>query len=292
MSDRVCIRGCTVRDVHFATCRDFGLKEAAERAIAAGVPNFAYVPTCKGCAPRECRDGSLICDACFGRASWLVDRAPELLVRIRTKADPRSARAGGEHKRTRPVRAPDVVDPDFMDAIIAVQAAVGTDVRGLSNDAQAVAWLGYAVLDRHPLAQDGTRDTWSMQDVMDRWGLEDRPEPHRFVFPDDDVTEVEVIPVREWFDPLVTVIDAARMRGVNERTARKWVTKGLVGPVARRREGRTTVTSAHASRWFAVRPCLIGHPGAWCTRVDGHEGDCVLRPGERPKPRPVASADG
>lgn len=283
MSDRVCVRGCTVRDVHFATCRDYGLREAAERAVAAGVPGVAYVPTCKGCAPRECRDGSLICDTCFGKARWLTDHAAELLVRIETKVDPRSARAGGENMRTRPVHAPEVVDSDSLDAMTAVRAAIGVDVQGMANDMEAVEWLGWAVLDRHPVHEDGTRDAWSVQDAMDRWGLEDKT-PHRFVFPDDGDGEEPAVAVREWFDPLLTVLEAAQLRGVNERTARKWVTKGLVGRVAKAKEGRQVVTRAHMSAWFNISPCPLVHEGQWCTRVDGHDGPCNLRPGTRPQP--------
>lgn len=270
MSDRVCVRGCTQRDVHWATCERSG----PEWQAASGA--------CPGCAPRECRDGSLICDTCFGKARWLTDHAAELLVRIETKIDPRSARTGGENKRTRPVHAPEVVDSDSLDAMTAVRATIGADVQGMANDLEAVEWLGYAVLDRHPVYEDGTREAWSVQDAMDRWGLEDKATPHRFVFPDDGDGEEPAVAVREWFDPLLTVLEAAKLRGVNERTARKWVTKGLVGPVAKAKEGRQTVTRAHLSAWFNVNPCPIVHDGEWCTRVDGHDGACTLRPGTRP----------
>ncbi|MDF2046198.1 hypothetical protein P2P98_08510 [Microbacterium sp. Kw_RZR3] len=193
----------------------------------------------------------------------------------------------------------------MIDAIHAVEAAVrffGSDITDVSNDADAMAWLGPLVLDRHVPDADGVREGWSVRDAVDRWGVE-RRDSHRFVFPgrlpnapegsyarfDED----EVIgSVTEFYDPTFTAAEAAKLRGVNERTARKWLDRELVGPVMRMREGKTTVRKAYASWWFSVNPCPIVHDGEWCTRVDGHEGPCGLRPGTRPTPTNHMNGNG
>jgi hypothetical protein len=135
---------------------------------------------------------------------------------------------------------------------MALQAAIGADVGWLSNDTEGVEWLSRRVLDRHKPAEDGTRDVWSVQDVMDRWGLEDRPEPHRHVYPDDSDNAEEVMPVTEWYDPLIDVKQAADRAGVGVREVQRWVSGGLIQPAARVRQSGAMFTYLRASEVDAL----------------------------------------
>nr|WP_278101144.1 helix-turn-helix domain-containing protein [Microbacterium proteolyticum] len=130
-----------------------------------------------------------------------------------------------------------MIDADHLDAIMAVEQVIGADVDWLANQDSGVEWLSELILDRHKPAPDGTRESWSVQDVMDRWGLEDKPEPHRYVFPDDEPDAEVALPVREWFDPLLDVKQAAKQAGVTVRAVQKWVKEGRLTPVARLRAG-------------------------------------------------------
>ena len=233
-SDRVCIRGCTEKGPtgHYADCEDFGKPvEEAE---------------CRGCAPRECRDGSLICDRCFGRMRGLLDEAPDLLGRLWSLADPMKAQV------LNPVRVsssstepPAPVGADLLDAITVVSEVVEAwmswrqDLAGISNDLVAVEWFGPRVLDRHP-EEDGIRAAWSVQDAKSKWGIE-RRDRDSFVYPTDEDEEEESAPVREWYDPLLTVAQAAERHKLTQRAVQKWVTKGLIEPVARSRGPRGSV---------------------------------------------------
>lgn len=73
---RPCIRGCTVRGEHFATCLD-----------QHGQPTDG----CKGCAPAEARDGDLLCSRCYGRSLGALYDAPDLVGAIRARANPLKA---------------------------------------------------------------------------------------------------------------------------------------------------------------------------------------------------------
>lgn len=300
MSERACIRGCTVRDVHFATCENNSDYEIRRRNQAAE-SGEVYVGPCKGCAPRECRDGSLICDQCFGRARALLSDAPDLLGRLRSLGDP--SKSGwnwdrGEVIRTSSPHPPAPIGDDLIDAIHAVETAVryfGADITAVSNDAEAMGWLGPLVLDRHAPDADGVREGWSLRDAVDRWGVE-RQDTFRFPrrlpnapigsYSTHDEAE-EPVSVTGWYDPPLTVAQAAKARGVSQEAVRKWVRQGLVpeGMLMRSRGARgSTLTATFASLWFAIHPCPMVHPGAWCTRVDGHPGECDTRSGGRPEP--------
>jgi hypothetical protein len=78
MTDRTCIRGCVKRDIHFATCEHSG-------------PTYTGAFPCRGCAPRECREGSYWCDKCFGRARGLLRDVRDLYGRLTAIADPAKA---------------------------------------------------------------------------------------------------------------------------------------------------------------------------------------------------------
>lgn len=162
---------------------------------------------------------------------------------------------------------------DITDAMQAIEQALRyyrAGLAALTRDPEAMEWLGPLVLDTHP-AVDGVRERWSVRDAMTRWGLKSR---HRFVHPDarpnaprgayaaDD--DVEVIgPVREWFDPLLTVEQAAQRRDVSPMTIRNWAKKGYLTPVATSRTIRGNVlTYFHASDVDAVTPAPEGRRGA------------------------------
>ena len=250
MSDRVCVRGCTVRDVHWATCVNNSAEELAERSRAEAAGEV-YAPLCKGCAPRECRDGSLVCDTCFGRARALLSDAPDLLGRLRSLGDP--SKSGwnwdrGEVIRTTSPHPPAPIGDDLIDAIHAVETAVrffGSDIAAVSNDAEAMGWLGPLVLDRHVPDHDGIREGWSVRDAVDRWGVE-RKDSHRHVFPGrlpnapegsyarfDEEEDPVAIP--ELHDPFLDVRQAAARAGVGVRAVQKWAKDGHITPVAKLR---------------------------------------------------------
>src|SRR5688572_5901582 len=76
MAERVCVRGCAVRGVHFAACPNFG--DADEDG-------------CRGCVPTVAREGALICDRCYKRLLATLAEAPDVIALIRSQADPLKA---------------------------------------------------------------------------------------------------------------------------------------------------------------------------------------------------------
>ncbi len=239
MSDRICVRGCTTRGVHYATCPH------SDQAYEGPV-------VCWGCAPRDCREGSLICDRCFGRLRALVRDADDLMGRLRSLADPMKAtptdkQPGG---RSASVEPPAPVDADLADARNDIGHTLADWDRhtgyqlekalpDLVNDAENVRVLGVGFLDRHPLV-DGVREFWSVQDAVDKWGVERRADV--FVYPgDDDSEDVEQQPVREWFDRLLTIQQAAKRAKVSQRQVRRWVEKEILPIAAQHRGPRGTV---------------------------------------------------
>lgn len=213
MSDRVCLRGCTQRDVHYATCNAHG-------------PTYAGEFPCTGCAPRGCRDGSLICDKCFGRLRALLDDAPDLLARLQSLADPRKATPTDQpHYGSSSVEPVAPVGADILDAVAVVAGVVASvdagDLRKLSNDLAMVEWLSAVVLDRHPDA-DGLRSAWSVQDAVDRWGVE-RRDRNQVAWVAETDGELASFSVAEWgADKLVSQRDAAVLVGVEPRQIRRW----------------------------------------------------------------------
>lgn len=243
MSDRYCIRGCTRQ--HWATCENTTPSELAAKAKAEAAGEKYRAP-CRGCAPSVCREGSLICDACFGRAKYLLGDAFDILARIRSQGDP--LKSGWNWDRVviagSSPEPPAPIGEDVVDATTAVLTAMryfAAGLSGLSNDLVAMEWLGPLVLDRHAPDEHGVRERWSIQDAADRWGAE-RKDPHAFVYPDDEPDAVvEVTPVREWYDPLLTIKQAAVRREVSQRTVQRWVTKELLVPVAKHRDARGAI---------------------------------------------------
>lgn len=231
MTDRYCIRGCVRRGEHYAACQFSG-------------PDYEGSFPCDGCAPRECRDGSLICDRCFGRMRALLADGPDLIGRVRSLADPMKAtptdKAPGG--RSSAIEPPAPVDADLIDALIVLEKLEPwwhVALSDYSNDRDVITWLGEIVLDRHPEVK-GERDAWSVADAMDKWGVERRTDA--FVYPDaEDDVESEGAPVREWYDPLLTLEQAARRAKVSQRQARRWVDKDDLAVVAQHRGPRGTV---------------------------------------------------
>lgn len=222
MSDRVCVRGCAKRDVHYATCAHSG-------------PTYEGAFPCRGCAPRECRDGSLICDKCFGRARALLSDAADLLARLRSIGDPSKATPTDQVRvRGASTELPAPIGADLLDAIRTVEAASQTwrywsgDLTAASNDLRSVEWLSEYVLDRHPDV-DGLRLGWSVQDAVDRWGVE-RRDKNPVTVEDEPEREVIVTPVPEWPRPLMTRDEAVDFAG-SLRTLQRWVRDGDVTPV-------------------------------------------------------------
>lgn len=251
MSDRVCIRGCLQRGVHFADCPWYGLtEETAPTAVA--MPN-----RCRGCAPKPARDHALVCDGCFYRLRTLVRDADDLMGRMQSLADPMKAtptdKAPGG--RAAAVEPPAPVDADLLDALDNIWHTLRdwdrhTDYQleqslpDLVNDAEHVRVLGIGFLDRHPLV-DGIRAFWSLQDAVDKWGVERRTKGEKSWEPDNS-GELAVFPRPEWEDTLVTKLQAAQIAG-SQRTLRRWVEKDLLA-----HEGTIVIAGVH-TRMFRRR---------------------------------------
>lgn len=262
MSERACIRGCVQRGVHYATCGDYGREDEA---------------TCSGCAPRECRDGSLICDRCFGRMRALLQDGPDLIGRLRSLADPMKATPTDQVRvASSSMEPPAPVSVDVLDALTDLDALDPwwhADLASYTNDLEVAAWLIEVVLVRHPEA-DGARALWSVQDAVDKWGVERRTDT--FVYPADDVEEVELGPVREWYDPLLTLAQAATRAKVTQRQVRRWVEKEVLVVVAKHRGPRGSVLKyVHASAVDAVASTMREKQAATRFAVVEERGDTM-----------------
>lgn len=235
MSDRTCLLGCTKPGVHYATC-----------------PN---PEECWGCAEQDAHDGSLVCGRCFARTRRLLDDLPDLMGRLDGLADPLSASVLDQVRVRASVEPPAPVGADLIDArtllryVAWMVAEWGHDVAGMTNDTGMVLWVGEHVLTRHKPV-DGLMPAWSVQDVMDRWGVERRSRD-TYVFPDEDTEEAR--PVTEWSDPFLLEPDAIMRAGVDARTFRRWVTSKLIEPVARVKFGKGWVRAFRASAVDAAK---------------------------------------
>lgn len=253
--DRACVLGCKI---HFASCEDFG-KPRSEA-------------TCPGCAPAPTAVGSAICTRCFGRIRRLLREAPDLVGRLRSLSDPAKAMLIAPVKVfTRATEAIAPVGPDLLDAADSIlsnlrdwahtvqhglpwharfsglgsvaayrlaaeySTAIVRHLPGITSDPDRTLDLAEAVTVLHPEI-DGERSAWSIADAMNRWGAE-RRDTH--VHPDVDANpdrELSASPVREWYDPPLSVKAAAERSGVKPVTVRKWVASGEL-PIAMRARG-------------------------------------------------------
>lgn len=258
MTDRVCLRGCMRRGDHYAACPSYN------------------DPTheCRGCVPREAWGESLLCGVCFGRMRALLADTRDLLGRLRAIADPTKATPLDQVRVASSSTEPSApVGADILDAIGTVEQAADwafVDLAAYTNDHSTVTYLCALILNRHP-ETDGIRHAWSVQDAVDRWGVERRdrnPQPW-----DDDEEDGETVlgGVPE-LDVLLASPDAAKHARVTESTLRRWVQAGALEPRARLREGRRVTayyyrseveaaatqadTARHAPRPERVGPAL------------------------------------
>lgn len=220
MNDRVCIRGCTVRGVHFATCDQFGAVEDVPGA-------------CRGCAPREARDKALICERCYQSVRRLLEDAGDIVGHLRSIADPSRAQVYDRVvvQSSRP-DLPAPVAADLVDAsddiartvrmwemhvegdpipgrvpglpagtwaadahaIVAESADVILDALDrIVNVADDVVPLCDAVLTRH---NESSPEWWSLADAAARWPFEDQPRWADAACPECDLRSVRVQPPR------------------------------------------------------------------------------------------------
>ncbi|MGZ0069999.1 hypothetical protein [Microbacterium arborescens] len=256
MSERGCVLGCTVPDLHYATCAWYGVQEAqADLAERAGV-----AAVCRGCVPAPARDGVMVCDRCYRRMRGHIDNAADLVGRLRSLADPRKAMVYDAMRSSsgKGAEAPAPTPADLIDAsedvmrslrswavfvdprsgiVGGMPAGAGSlaaydyarscanvilgDFDRIANHADDVQQLAEAVLVRHPVDEDGVRPFWSIVDAVTRYRLE-RPEAAHVV--DADVDEaLEVSAVTEWRDRLITKDEAARAKYAgSERTLKRW----------------------------------------------------------------------
>lgn len=264
LADGHCVRGCRLRGVHYASCEDFGAADASSSA-------------CPGCVPSPAHDESVVCGRCFGRMRAALRDAPDLLARLRQMTDPSRAtviedvRVTSSRSERHAPTSSDVLDASdeilrnlrtwslHLDrrssasgplaglpadrAYSVVSRWVGVIQARLTEvtaDVDQVFRLAEALIVRHPEI-DEHREAWSIADAIDRWGVERR---HRFVHPDvDEPVDVEenAVPVREWHDPLLVVVDAAKRHGLTERTVRRWIAQGELEHAAKTRGPRGSV---------------------------------------------------
>jgi hypothetical protein len=171
----------------------------------------------------------------------LLADGPDLIGRVRSLADPMKAtptdKAPGG--RSSAIEPPAPIDADLIDALNVLQRLEpwwDVTLSDYSNDLEVITWLGEVVLDRHPEIA-GERDGWSVADAMAKWGVERRTDVH--VFPDDDPEgEPESAPVREWYDPLLTMQQAANRAQVTQRQVQRWVRNGSLEVIAQHRGPR------------------------------------------------------
>lgn len=258
-------------DEHWANCEYSG-------------PAYKGDFPCSGCAPVKCRDGSLICDRCFGRMRRALQDAPDLVGRLRSLADPAKAMQVERRSTTRSVEAPAPVPADLVDAAECVMRtlrtwAVYVDPRSgviggmpagagaaaaydyahdcsvvidgalpaIANHAENAVLLGDALLTVHPADEHGERPYWSVVDAVSRYRLE-RPDDTRWE-PSGEDDELLVAGVSEWGDRLISRSEAARRLRVSESTLKAWVHREILPVVA--------VTSRpHRVSWFRERDVL------------------------------------
>lgn len=274
MSDRVCLRGCTQRGVHYAECAWNGINDA-------DIPDLLLLPLtpplCRGCAPEKAKHGVMVCPRCAARFRRLLDDAPDLVGRLRSLADPAKAvEIASTRSGSRSVEAPAPVPADLIDAAEAVMRtlrtwAVYVDPRSgvlggmpagagslgaymyardcvdvilpeldrILNNRDDVLLLSEHVLTPHPADDAGEREAWSIVDAVSRYRLE-RPDDTQPAPVDDSADgELATFPIAEWGDKPVLRRDAAAHAGVGESTLRRWVKdKDLVPRVSGGPAGR------------------------------------------------------
>lgn len=252
MTERLCLRACIRKGEHYAACESWTNPDH----------------NCPGCVPWEAAHGSLLCPKCVGRMKYLLNNIGDLHGRLTAKADPLTASPLDQVRvRASTTDLPAAADADLLDALTVVTIAASwanTDVTEETNNRETAVYLGALLLERHKPV-NGIRETWSVQDAVDTWGIERRADT--FIYPEDDDDTGAPAPVTEWYDPLLTVRQAADRHRVTERAVQLWIKKGILPVAARARGPRGSVlsyvrasesdTAAHEStrrkeaRWFA-----------------------------------------
>lgn len=279
-SERPCIRGC-VEVVHYAACPAFGPRGRGA----------ACTGECET-RPSAARYGALLCARCFGRMRGVLLDAPDVVGRMRSASDQAKAvvyqpakvlAAAGAAKA--PEQSPaDVIDA-IRDVLVTLRAwATTVDAatpfvshRGFTDDDELTAAAVYAeailaqldviandaqwgpalhdeLLDRHEEATLSGR-VWSLADARARWGAERRTArtvAHVYPVSDDDGI-VERQPVTEWYDPLLTIAQAAKRVERSQRTVEIWIEKDELAVAMRvRLPDGTVMKSVYASAVDAV----------------------------------------
>jgi len=159
----------------------------------------------------------------------LLSDARDLLGRLRAIADPSKATPLDQVRvASSSVEPAAPVSADLLDAIGAVEQAVDwayVDLAAHTNDLDTVTYLSALILNRHPEV-DGLRHAWSVQDAVDRWGVE-RRDPGAQPWEDDDERLEIIEPVSEWLNPILGREDAEALAG-SARTLRRWIKAGTV----------------------------------------------------------------
>lgn len=207
MSERVCVRGCTVRGEHYAACSSFG-QTGGE---------------CQGCVPTEARDGVLLCDRCYGKLLRRIEVAPDLVAHLRSIADPLKAavydrvmvQGSGSDSAPAPVAA-DLIDAsaDIMHAIQAQPLEPGessdgayrkalTAVHYLTDHFDTLANDGNAILETWRVVMSAelpeAPEFWTITRALSRWPLEDRPVWAKQPCPECGMRTVKITPPRHRF---------------------------------------------------------------------------------------------
>lgn len=209
---QTCVRGCTLRGVHYATC-----------------PAYSTGIGCDGCAQAEAKDGMLLCSRCYGRLWRQLEAVPDLVAHLRSIANPMKATVydrqwvGGSSGDV----APAPVSSDLLDAEIDIShsfsaptlrpgassewayltmlGAVGSVLAQFDaiagNKASALQWWDLAMVAEHPEFPE----FWTVEKAMRRWPLEERRHWAKQPCPDCGLKTVRVSPPRHqgsltWFD--------------------------------------------------------------------------------------------
>lgn len=241
MADRVCIRGCKQRGVHYASCAWSGISEGVVPYLAFGSPQAPA--KCTGCAERPAREHALICDGCFYRLRTLVRDVDDLLGRLRSLADPMKATPtdkapGGRASATEP---PAPIDADLLDALADVSATdrawwsfafprtLEEALDDIVNDRDDVQQLIVGWMDRNALV-DGVRGFWSVQDAVDKWGVERRTKGEP-AWSDAEDSEKVLGGIPEWGDQLLNRAESEKVAGT-PRTLQRWLKDDRISPTA------------------------------------------------------------
>lgn len=217
MSDRYCIRGCTVRGEHYAACPH-------------SVRDYSGPVVCTGCVQVEPRDGVMLCERCYRRLRRHLEDAADIVGHLRSIADPTKAAAYDRVRvQSSQIEIPAPVAADLIDAsnditttvnmwanhvagedrpgaglpagIMAdaahdlVQLAVDVileDLDVLANDSHQIG----ALCDGIVIVNGAAPEVWTVADAAVRWPLEDSPRWAQAACPVCDLMAVRVQPGR------------------------------------------------------------------------------------------------